>query len=649
MKKTIAARLVIGALASLAVGGAFAGQITSSSIAIAREAISSDQHVITAPLLSYRFIGDVDARGQEQRFQVQFTLSAGEWDRLPAKEAFQITDSVNNEVQTQYLTVADTTAATVSAASYRVDHVGTSVDKKTLFVTFKVNQSSTALIRQPLISVNVRSNSFDDGAYTADNVTNAQRGTLTKLFTTVVQSLVKDFDEKGICQDQKKMSVSVKHYKNLSAPADLANDTNAFPDEHTRSGATNQGEFIVFPTNVLIQVDKTGITNDIIIAPGGNMTFAKNDSTTPALGTPMHSYVTPTIALLGWFNLKQNNDTGLDAGLYGGYHYNISGFPTTEPVAGLGQLTGVRGIDTAAWKHGYLEVHHTDVKVKSSSGFVAGGRLFLHQSEQCGEVGGVELGTIATNSTDKEITVSIPATSINAAYGDAAWVAADPNNIAGRRPVYLCYEVPGTAQIPSSGFSGIVQLVKATDNTHEFEEQDNICKGPFIGFGGGLKIDVRNYASSKEAANSKYKSVIRLINNSDKRAADVFAQIIHQDGKLGNWGKIADLPARGVKNMTADEIENLLTNAPAAITGNLDNGPGEVQTSALGAPRLRITSESGGTLRVQNYLWNMETNQIYEASGSQGVDYEGANVVRAPLNDGQYISQDAESGLNLNP
>ena len=67
------------------------------------------------------------------------------------------------------------------------------------------------------------------------------------------------------------------------------------------------------------------------------------------------------------------------------------------------------------------------------------------------------------------------------------------------------------------------------------------------------------------------------------------------------------------------------------------------------APRLRITSTTGSSLRVQNYLYNAATGQIVEVSGSQAVDYEGNNILRAPVSDGQYISQDANSGLNLNP
>ena len=73
--------------------------------------------------------------------------------------------------------------------------------------------------------------------------------------------------------------------------------------------------------------------------------------------------------------------------------------------------------------------------------------------------------------------------------------------------------------------------------------------------------------------------------------------------------------------------------------------PGTATTSDT-APRLRITSTTGRSLRVQNYLFNAATGQILEGSGQQGVDFEGT-ATRAPGSEGQYQDQDANSGLNL--
>jgi hypothetical protein len=103
--------------------------------------------------------------------------------------------------------------------------------------------------------------------------------------------------------------------------------------------------------------------------------------------------------------------------------------------------------------------------------------------------------------------------------------------------------------------------------------------------------------------------------------------------------------------MTSAQIEALLVNAPAAATAADNNAANAAfapagANSVISAPRLRITSNSGRSLRVQNYLFDYRDGKFIEASGSQGVDFEG-NLLRAPSNDGQYTEQDANSGINL--
>ena len=75
MKQTLITRLILGAFAGLAAVGAYAGQIQSSSTSIAREAIQNDAQQIASPSIAYRFAGDIDARANDQTFQVQFTLN----------------------------------------------------------------------------------------------------------------------------------------------------------------------------------------------------------------------------------------------------------------------------------------------------------------------------------------------------------------------------------------------------------------------------------------------------------------------------------------------------------------------------------------------------------------------------------------------
>ena len=655
MKKTLAARLVIGALASLAVGGAFAGQLTASSMNIAREAIATDEHKVTAPTISYRFSKDVDATGQEQHFQVQFTLSHGEWAVAPKVDAFRMTD-INGVVQMQYTGAAYdtvTVADDFTRAVYSVTKIEVSADKKTVWANFRVYRGLNANITKPQISVNAQSNVVDNATIAYDNtivpasaaVADADLGKIDKLHTTIVGNLVQDFNESGKCHDVKKMEVSVKHFKGLTNLDSIADGvTNGVEDESTDAGP-HKAVFIVFPTNILVQVGKILGENDIIIKPGSNQTFTLRDGTV-ATRTATNAFVAPNTALLGGFNLKQLSTIGLDAGLTSPYLLS-GGNPVVAPA-------GVHGEATAQTKFGPLELEKTTVTVKASNGFVEGGTVALYADANAHFCGrdikgalaaghGTLVASKATTAADTSVDVVIPTASINAAYGA---------NGTGR--VEVCYIVPGNKTIPSSSFSSVVRLNKSPHAGNENNEQDNICKGPHIGFTGGLKIDVRNYNSYEQFAAKKSQTVsyLRLINTSDNKQADVYAQIIHQDGKLGKWGKIADLPVRGVLTMSAKRIEEQLINAPDAGAGNNGDyapafvvGTGDDVDSA---PRLRITSETGGTLRVQNYLYDSVKDQMWEASGSQGVDFE-PSILRARDGEGEYISQDAQSGINLAP
>ena len=625
MKQTLLSRLILAGLAGAAMSAAQAGQIQASSVSIAREVITTDTQTILAPTISYRFAGDVDARGQAQTFQVQFTLAAGEWATLPAnpERAIKLTNGILN-------TVIDQGPAVAGTPTYTVGTVALSADKKTLFATINVAQDAAAgNIQQPLISINSTTNTIGGVANT--NVA-GNRASLQKLFA-VTGDIAADFAADNTkCVDVKTLAVSFKHFVALSAPATLADGVaNGTADEHTRGGATNAATLVVFPTNVKVTVAAS--TNSAYLTPGGNTTFSDN-GTNPA--SNLRSYVSGSLVNLGSVTLSQNA-TGYDSNLVN--PYAIAG------VAGGAYATGLDAIATAAANVGDVEVKQIDVKVSATNGFVPGGSLFISAPAAGFAVGaacGTPLASSVTaitdaNAANPSITVSVTAAAdVNAAFG-----AATATN-----PAFVCYQTPGGVTIPSSSFSAIATLVKAAAGA-SFNEQNNACKGPQYSLGGGLKIDVRNYASSAET--SGYTSVLRFINNSDAAAADVWAQFVHQDGKLGNWAKIADLPVRGTVNMTAAQIDAKLA-AGAAATAAVGTAAPVAQaataTTSDTAPRLRITSTTGRSLRVQNYLFNAATGQILEGSGQQGVDFEGVTS-RAPASEGQYQDQDANSGLNL--
>lgn len=620
MKQKLLSRLVLASLAGAAVTSVHAGQIQASSVSIAREAVSSDTQAIVAPSISYRFAGDVDARVQAQTFQVQFTLEQGTWAAAPTADAYSVTDGVTGQIQDQ---AAGAPVAGVNA-SYTVVATNLSTDKKTLWVTFTVNQGATALVKQPIISLNVTTNLV--AGVSGPSTT---RATVNGL-KTVVGDIVADYTADGTCAAVKTARVGVKHYVGLQNPAAIATDANGTPDEHTRAAATNSGTLITFPTNLGVKFAAS--TGTLKLQSGGNQFFDSTGagavvaSAAPATPGTAHVAAAGTgqlTARLGIARLTQEA-VGLDSNLTNVYALSNTG--------------GVTVAATAAANNGEVEVKSFDLQISATNGFSVGGTLFaaVAGNNCAAAIAGSSVTVTAANAAGP---IVVPVTSA-AAFGAS-----------GTAPVEVCYTVTGTATVPSSAFSVVGTLVKSAETAgNSFAEQNNVCKGTLYSLGGGLKIDVRNYASSAEK--SGYQSVLRLINNSDVVTADVYAQVIHQDGKLGNWAKLTDLAPRASLNMTAAQIDAKLAAGTAADAGAANNGAAAAAyqagsaTSSDTAPRLRITSNSGNSLRVQNYLYNAATGQILEASSSQAVDFNGNND-RAPGSDGQYISQDANSGINL--
>ncbi|MDZ7657213.1 MAG: hypothetical protein U0997_14875 [Sulfurimicrobium sp.] len=618
MKSAQLSMLALSIAAAFGTNVAYAGQIQSSSVSIAREVITTNTQTIIAPSIAYRFAGDVDARVQAQTFQVQFILGAGSWGTLPATfgNAISVSDGVTAQIQDQ-----SAVAPVGVNASYTVSNVGVSAvaadGSRTVWATITVNQGATALIKQPLISMNVTSNLI---AGAVVNVS-ASRAPVTGLFD-VVGNLVTDFNATpSLCQAVKTMPVSFKHYTALSAPASQATDSTATADEHTRGGATNTATLITFPTNILpVVTPSTG--NAKVNVAAANLAFTGSAT----VGAAPDSWVSTTVANLGMLALKQNS-TGYDSNLVNQYLL----------------APGILAAATAGNNIGRVEGASFEATVTATNGFVSGGTLWLDSGADCA-TGVVSGGTVKTPITALNaagpIKLTIDTAQLNGAFG-----------VTGLGPVYTCYGVTGvTSPIPLSKFNvTAATLVKSAAGVG-LNEQNNSCSGTHYSLGGGVKIDVRNYANSKDP--SGWMSVIRLINNNESRSIDVWGQLIHADGTYGPYGLLtkgqnagaanADkLAPRAVLNLTSAQVDALLTSAPAHATAN---GAAAPKADVTGA-RLRVTSESGSSLRVQNYLYNPASQNFIEASSSQAVDFEGT-VDRAPVNEGQYQSQDAQAGLN---
>jgi hypothetical protein len=218
----------------------------------------------------------------------------------------------------------------------------------------------------------------------------------------------------------------------------------------------------------------------------------------------------------------------------------------------------------------------------------------------------------------------------------------------------LYYVVSGTAEIPqTSQFNVTASLAKSA--TGALREQNNVCSATLAGVGGGIKIDVRNYASFATFGATGPATTVRIINNSETQAADVFGQMIYADGTYGAWGKLVDLKPREVVNLSNQAVEALLVNAaPAANPFGAAGAVGYMAkggTSVVGgtkagiSDRLRIVSNTGSTLRVQSYM--VVGGSVIDTSNAQGVDFEGTANNRTPDTaiDAQPVSQDAINGL----
>ena len=414
----------------------------------------------------------------------------------------------------------------------------------------------------------------------------------------------------------KYLPFTVKHFTGV-APGSTTKAVNgingAFEDESARNGHNNDNVLASFPTNILVKV--TTNTGPAKVDPaGGNVTF-----TTGVVGGTNATLIGPTLLNLGNVTLTQQAN-GYDSGLNQKYILD-----STTPANG--GLTGV-ATGAAASVAGKVEVSSLDVTVTAPLGVVAGGSMFLSSTANCAAA---IAGATSTYNTARTLaTLSIPSTGVAAAFGTT-----------GTAPVYVCYSVAGaTASIPATTFTTTAVLTKAT-GALPFPEQNNSCNGPLFPLSGGVKIDVRNYATPSTGGN--WTSVLRLINPSEVNTATVYAQLIHADGSYGNWGKIETLKPRAVSNLTATAINAMLTNVPTTAGAALGTAQPTANTNGAG-DRLRISAEGVGSLRVQNYLYNPDSKNFIEASSTQGVDFDGT-VDRAPASEGQYQDQDAQTGL----
>jgi hypothetical protein len=595
--------LAASLIAAFAANVAYAGQIQSSSSAIAHETIVNDAQEVSAPPVSYRFAGDVDATLVGQTFQIQLTIASGTFKSAGNASAITMVNNLGQGIDN---------------AKYVVSAPTLSADKKTMFANVTFPQSAGSTFVTPAVRFN--DTVTNTGAVVAGSPT-APGSNGTAGVAATVDNLRTFVGPVVACTNiVPTLGASVKHFANVTSTAQANDVDNAnSANEHKRAGSTNDGTLFTFPTNLALKFNAASVNLATVDAATSNTKFKGIAAAT--VGTAINGFKTTLIANLGSINVKQEAN-GSDSGSNTAYAMiALTPASVTYPVAAVTKTLGT------------VELKEVSFAITASTGYAVG-------------------STLALSTTPDVFTAPV-----SGAVASPAYVATVGNTVTIKSvlltpaemlsPLYVFYTVNGTNVIPVSTFTALATLKKAPDSgTTYLNEQDNFCSKPLASLSGGLKIDVRNYATP--STNDGWMSVIRLINPSENNTATVYGQLIHADGSYGNWGQIATLAPRAVSNMLSTEINAKLVTTPATPgTGaNYTVGAAQptVNTPNKAGDRLRISADGVGSLRVQNYLYNPEMKSFIEASSSQAVDFEGSTD-RAPAGEGQYQSQDAQTGL----
>ncbi len=629
------------AVATLAIasGAAFAGQIGSSSVTLATEVIVNDAQIARAPSNVYSFAGDINAQTNQQLFQLQYTLSAGTWSNqvfTAVNTLVSLPPTATSMLKVQYVDGGN--------APLNVFPAGTTIngfvtaDRKTLVfnVTIPAANVNANLLKTPAFTIN------------ASAIGGVDNAGISGLFavTGAIACFAPD----------KNVDISFKHITTHNANTDLI--VNASPDsEHLRAGSTNTARFINFvqnqiftfvPAAVSSRTDALSLNQRLL---GTNFTVAPGSATTNAFANLLPVIAAPlTRHYFGRINLVQRAN-GLDLN-----YANVYGDAVAAPSPLLA-TDFEAGDDIGNLDAGQIELLNDIVTITLPTALPVGTVVSLTDGTGVPVPGLAAVTTIA-GQTSLIFTGITAATAAQFSLANAAFGVGNP--VGG---VHVFGVFPGDALIPQvTGITVTAQLNKDTvAGAPDRREQNLTCPGTLTGIGGGIKIDIRNYASRTKFPTGNYASYVRLINNSESQSADVFAQMIYADGKYGPSGKLPTLVPRAVMNLSNAELEAFLT-TPAPVANPF--GAGTVYTSdqvaapsyvapAAGAgvqaggvgDRIRFVSNTGTTLRVQSYIL-LPTGNLLDTTSAQGVDFEntGSRVPTTAV-DAQPVSQDAINGL----
>ena len=654
MKLSKIAFAVAGTLA-IASGAAFAGQIGSSSVTIATEVIYADTQIVRAPSNNYVFAGNVDARTNQQLLQLQYTLSKGIWGSVafPTQLTLNSINVTNTNTTPGTPTAPQPATGPSATAMLKVQYTDGAGVAQTSFPTGSTVNAFVSGDRQTLIfNVTIPANGSPINLLNTPNFTiNANNGTNEN---AGVSGLLTVAGIVACPAPDASADISFKHFTTHNGFAVI--NTTASPDsEHLRPASANVARLLNFTQNHIFTFTGSSTSRQDASSlnqrlSGQNFTVVAPSGANTGFLSTAFAFAQPGLRhFLGKAVLSQRSQ-GVDTN-----YLNIYGDKATGvglPGDGLFLRAGDFTIGTTA------TLEDGTVEAATNGGLVitfpaplpAGANVVAYNPDGSATAAGDFVTTFNAARTQATVT----AATANALAGFAAPAGTFPGYTNG---IAFFLEFTGTNVIPQlTGITTVATFAKAPAGANR-EQSVLSCQGNFAGIGGGIKIDVRNYASkAKFPRVGDYASYVRLINNSESNAADVFAQMIYADGTYGPYGQLPSLAPRAVANYSNAALEALMITTPAtsnpfsastvytqtagtSVNGTLSGGT----TAALG-DRVRFVSNTGTTLRVQSYIL-LPNGNLLDTTNAQGVDFENLDPNRTPLSDGQPISQDAINGL----
>jgi hypothetical protein len=660
------------AVASLfAAGNSMALAISQSGVTIAREVISvapTSTQSLLAPSVSVNFINGPTANAaSSQDFSVTLELasSAGApavWTNLILGNIWRTVNAKRQSNGAITEVISSSGAPSLATISFiRVLDVqiepGTSTAGSTVRYFFRLENPTAAAVS--LSDLALEFNSVNATTAPLALTDYARIGALNTAVAPIIGSRVgSDNTAPGCANDDSRLTVRARNF--------IGSGFTAPEGESSGSIVLNQG-YVLFAQALNIRIGRaeTGVIN----IPNRNTDVSTSNT---GLTTDTSGFGAANRMTMGFIKFSKVPVDAWDLSVQGNYYaYRRPGgggtFGTFTSPTAAGSL-GDLGTFATTNIVGNIDVSNVKVVIKSSNGFAAGSTFSLtnnpfgtlgaaaasgvnsgavgsvvYSNDPTGPVGNTNIATVTFSHANLVDAANAGAlATLLGSTGTGTTSAVFYPAISNDR-FYINYITSGAA-IPQSTFTGTVTLVKETDATNGTEQDNLSCVGELAGLGGGLKIDVRNFFPFNPA-NPEWVGVLRVINNSETVDADLTGQYIRADGKYGKWGSMGTLPARGARYFLSSEINTLLNQNTNTTLPRDNSGPGGLAAEAgAGAlppnTRLRISSASASTLRVQSYIYNSVTRALVEVSGSQGADFDTYERTTR-----DSIEQDAQTGI----